>query len=145
MTAYLDSSALIKLYVKEEKSETVAKYVRALAAPLPFSQLHDLELKNALRLKLFRKEATRKRVEASIRLVDQDLTDGVLQRPALSWIDVFGRAQELSGEYSSQIGCRSLDLLHVASATLLDLTDFMTFDDRQGILAFKVGLQPVEI
>lgn len=63
--AYLDSSALIKLYVTEAHSTEVAHFVSMLAHALPFSHLHDLEMKNGLRLKVFRQEASNESVEAA--------------------------------------------------------------------------------
>lgn len=143
MRAYLDSSALIKLYVKEEKSAFVASYVKSLKMPLPFSFLHEIELKNALRLKVFRKEGTPTQVQASIRLMDRDLISNVLERAVLDWADVFGEAEELSHHHAASVGCRSLDLLHVASACLLEAKNFLTFDTRQMALALEAGLVPV--
>lgn len=141
MSSYLDSSALIKLYVPEAGSERVSEYARRLPHPLPFSHLHELEMKNALHLKLFRREAAAKAVDESIRAMDGDLAAGVLSRPELDWFDVFRRAWTLAREHSAKIGCRSLDLLHVASALFLEATDFLTFDDRQARLARATGLE----
>jgi predicted nucleic acid-binding protein len=59
----------------------------------------------------------------------------------LNWFDVFRRASKLACEHSSEIGCRSLDLLHVASALVLEATTFLTFDDRQALLARVTGLE----
>lgn len=143
MKAYLDSSALVKLYVTEAKSLVVSEYAQTLAEPLPFSHLHDLELRNGLRLKTFRKEASSQSVAASLKLLDQDLAAGILIRPELNWFDVFRSAEELSGEHSRKIGCRSLDLLHVACALLLESEEFVTFDHRQATLAKRAGLKIV--
>ena len=142
---YLDSSALIKLYVPEVQSAKVSVFVGSLKHPLPFSHLHDLEMKNGLRLKLFRGEASEKSVEAAIQTIEGDHSSGVLFRPELNWFDVFRKAESLSGSHSSVLGCRSLDLLHVASAVLLKSRDFLTFDERQSALAQKAGLNSVRI
>jgi hypothetical protein len=58
----------------------------------------------------------------------------------LSWFDVFRRATAIAGEHSSKIGSRSLDVLHVACALILESTEFLTFDDGQGRLARVTGL-----
>lgn len=141
MISYLDSSALIKLYVPEAGSQRVSQYARALPHPIPFSHLHELEMKNALQLKLFRREATATAVDASGLSIDEDFADGVLSRPELNWFDVFRRASTLAREHSSTTGARSLDLLHVASALVLETTTFLTFDDRQARLARAAGLK----
>ena len=140
MSSYLDSSALIKLYVSEAGSDRVSGYARRLQHPIPYSHLHELEMKNALQLKLFRREAKATAVDASVRAIDEDFAAGVLSRPELNWFDVFRRASTISVEHSSKIGCRSLDVLHVASALVLGATEFLTFDDRQARLARVTGL-----
>jgi predicted nucleic acid-binding protein len=145
VTSYLDSSVLIKLYVSERESEKVVKYVHTLPEAVPFTHLHEIELKNGLRLKQFRREAHKERVRASIQLIDKDLAAGVLQRLSLSWPEVFRGAEDLSLRYSALAGCRSLDLLHVASARLLRITDFLTYDQRQAGLAAKAGLKVISI
>ena len=145
MRVYLDSSAIVKLYVPEAETPSVAAYVRGLKEPLPFSHLHEIEVKNALRLKVFRKEAFSRPVSTSIRTIDKDLGLQILKRPDLNWGDVFRRAEELSKRFSSRSGSRSLDLLHVASCLLIPCRDFLTFDDRQAIVARKAGLHMVRL
>ena len=145
MTIYIDSSALIKLYVNESGSTKVATYVKSLAAPIIFSHLHEVEIKNGLRLKLFRKETSRSTVEASIRLIEEDLASGILERRNLKWLDVFRKAEEFSQDYSPNLGCRTLDLLHIASAALLEATHLLTFDARQADLAKRLGLKPIQL
>lgn len=139
MSSYFDSSALIKLYVAEAGSDRVSGYARRLLHPIPYSHLHELEMKNALQLKLFRREATASAVDGSVRAIDEDFAAGVLSRPELNWFDVFRRASTLARAHSSKIGCRSLDLMHVACALVLEATDFLTFDDRQAHLARATG------
>ncbi len=141
MSVYLDSSAIVKLYAPEPDSASVNAYVRGLKEPLPFSHLHELEVKNALRLKVFRKEAPSRHVLKSIRAIDKDLGLQILKRPDLDWADVFRKADELSKRFLSRSGSRSLDLLHVASCLLLPSRDFLTFDDRQARVARKAGLR----
>ena len=145
MRAYLDSSAIVKLYVPEAETLSVAAYVRTLKEPLPFSHLHEIEVKNALRLKLFRKEALSRPVSKSIRTIDEDVDLQILRRPELNWVDVFRRAEELSKRFTPRSGSRSLDLLHVASCLLIPCRDFLTFDERQAIVARKAGLHVVRL
>lgn len=140
---YLDSSAIVKLYYFEENTARVSAFVRRLGAPIPFSHLHSLEIRNSLRLKVFRREASPAQLKASLNLIDDDLESGMLLRPALNWLEVFRHAETLSRTYSRHLGCRSLDLLHVAACLLLEAEDFLTFDDRQALLAKKAGLNLV--
>jgi predicted nucleic acid-binding protein len=145
LTVYLDSSAVVKLYIPEVDSELLANYVRRLKDPLPFSHLHELEIKNALRLKAFRKDAQARQVSKSIRLIDKDRDSYILKRPELNWVDVFRKAGELSMRFTGRSGSRSLDLLHVASCLLIPCSEFLTFDSRQASFARKAGLRLIRL
>ncbi|HET9129484.1 MAG TPA: type II toxin-antitoxin system VapC family toxin [Terriglobia bacterium] len=145
MTVYLDSSALVKLYVPEVHSASVVEFVHSLKDPLLFSHLHEIEVKNAIRLKSFRKELSLRAAAMAIRSIEKDLTAQILIRPNLNWIDVFRKAFELSGRYSSRFGSRPLDLLHVATGLLIPCSDLVTFDERQATVAKKSGLHLVRL
>ena len=132
---------MVKLYVPEAHSTKVSTYAKSLSHPIFCSHLHDLEIRNGLRLKIFRGEVTAKSVAASLQLLDEDLRAGILVRPELNWLDVFRRAETISKEHSSKLGVRSLDLLHIASALILQADAFLTFDDRQLVAAKRAGLQ----
>ena len=58
---------------------------------------------------------------------------------------VFEGALRLSAVYSRRLGTRTLDLLHVAAACLLDAKEFITSDQRQSDLAQREGLKVVLI
>ena len=55
---YLDTSALLKLYLHEQASEWVQEQVEAQSDPLPIWELQEAELTNALRLKVFWRDIT---------------------------------------------------------------------------------------
>jgi predicted nucleic acid-binding protein len=141
--AYLDSSAIVKLYAPEAETAAVAEYVRSLKEALPFSRLHAIEVKNALRLKVYRKESPARPVSLAIRLIEKDVSARVLERPELDWPEVFRKADELSKRFASRWGSRSLDLLHVASCMLIGCRDFLSYDERQVVVAKKAGLHVV--
>lgn len=145
MKVYLDSSAIVKLYAPEAETAAVAEYVRSLKEALPFSHLHAIEVKNALRLKVFRKESPARPVSQAIRLIEKDVSARVLERPELDWPEVFRKADELSKRFSSRWGSRSLDLLHVASCVLIGCRDFLSYDERQVVIARKAGLHVVRL
>jgi hypothetical protein len=69
----------------------------------------------------------------------------VLLRPDLNWFDVYREAEALSRALTTSLGTRSLDLLHVACALLLDADGFITFDGRQAALGAKAGLNIVTL
>jgi hypothetical protein len=94
---------------------------------------------------VFRREASKAELKASLSLIDDDLENGLLLRPNLNWFEVFRQAESLSRTHSSGLGSRSLDLLHLACCLQLESEDFLTFDDRQAAVAKKAGLNLVTL
>jgi predicted nucleic acid-binding protein len=140
---YLDTGCLLKLYYPEPESESVAKLVVEEAIVLV--ALHELELANALELKLFRREAKLSQVRAVHEFVAADLRDGKLHRPALVWDDVLQDSTALARSHTRKLGCRSLDILHCAAARRLAVDMFVTTDARQKRLANAIGLRCVSL
>jgi hypothetical protein len=68
---------------------------------------------------------------------------GRYKQADLLWRATLKRAADLSREHTAALGCRSLDVLHVASAIELEFKRFTTFDSRQQQLARAVGLKLV--
>jgi predicted nucleic acid-binding protein len=135
---YLDTGCLIKLYYPEPESLRVQSLVSG--EPIAVAALHDLELYNALELKIFRKEASATQVRKTRAVLEEDLRHGVLHRPSVSWEDALADAISLSKSHTRAFGCRSLDVLHCALARLLRASAFITTDVRQRRLATKIGL-----
>lgn len=140
MTLWLDTSVLVSLYVPEPRSARVARLVRRAGEPVLFSQLHELELANALRLRVFRRDAERKQVDATRAGIAEDLEAGVLRRVAVDWPVALAKAIELADEHASRVGCRSLDVLHVSAAMTTAIDRFVTADRRQCAVARRAGL-----
>jgi predicted nucleic acid-binding protein len=53
------------------------------------------------------------------------------------------KANELSDNYSANLGCRTLDIIHVAAAILIGAREFVTFDARQAEMAKQAGLKVI--
>lgn len=107
---------------------------------LPFTPLHRHELRNALRLAVFRKEIDTQRRSAAFADIDSDLTDNILAHTPIHWTDAFSEAEQLARVYTETLGIRSLDLLHLGIALSLGAKRFLTFDLRQVDLAKAAGL-----
>jgi predicted nucleic acid-binding protein len=135
---YLDTGCLLKLYYPEPESEAVANLV--LEQAIVLLALHELELSNALELKLFRKEAKLGQVRAVHEFIEADLRSGKLHRPALVWDTVLQDSKALARGHTRKIGCRSLDILHCSAARMLAAKSFVTTDARQKRLAAVMGL-----
>ena len=137
---YVDTGVLAKLYTNESNSASAIQLVQVHPAPLPLTEWQELELKTALRLKAFRHEIDTGGLQSSLNHLAADLVAGRWQRPACSHGDVFEQAESLSSDYATIIGCRTLDILHVAAALVIGARDFVTFDARQSELARQVGV-----
>jgi predicted nucleic acid-binding protein len=61
------------------------------------------------------------------------------------WRATLRRAGEISREYTTTLGCRTLDVLHVATALQLGLGSLLTFDHRQQDLAQATGLRVLRL
>jgi predicted nucleic acid-binding protein len=138
--AYLDSSALVKLYYPEPESERVERWVHLHNPQLLFTSLHALELRNAMNLKLFRDEISGGQYAAWARRFEQDRSHGVLHSIAPNWSRVFLQAEHIAESASRRSGTRSLDVLHIAAANDSATDVFITNDARQGHAAKQFGL-----
>lgn len=72
---------------------------------------------------------------------DADIASGLLQKVSPDKASVFRKANELSETHSASLGCRTLDILHVAAAVVIGAKNFVTFDARQAALATKAGMK----
>ena len=141
MDAYFDSAIIVKLYVREATSPDAIRLVGAYVAPYWLTQWQALEVKNAIRVKSFRKEITAAEMNQSIAAFEQDIATGRWQRPVYAAATVEQKAEELSASHSAVLGCRTLDIIHVAAALVLEAKEFVTFDTRQAELAKQAGLK----
>ena len=141
MIAYADTGFLCSLYAPDAHSVRAAARMKRQELPLPFTWLHQLEFRNALRLRIFRKEITPAERDASLNALLADLAAGVLTITAPPLAEVMTEAERLSALHSEKLGSRSLDILHVACGLVLGLPQFITFDKRQAALARAAGLQ----
>lgn len=141
MSEYADTSFLCSLYAPDAHSPRVIARMRRQTLPLPFTWLHQVELRNALRLRIFRHEITRAQREASLNALLADLAGGVLTATSPDHAALMTETERLSARYSERLGTRSLDILHVAAAIVLGRNAFLTFDDRPRALARAVRLR----
>jgi hypothetical protein len=100
-----------------------------------------LEFRNALRLRIFRREITPRQRDASLNLLLSDLASGVVAHSQPPLAEMMTESERLSSSHSERLGTRSLDILHVAAALVLGSSVFLTFDVRQAKLAKSAGLK----
>ena len=140
---YLDTGCLVKLYDPEADSEVVAS--KSARLPSVFTPLHKLELTSAMRLKVFRQEATEEQVLATLRSVSEDLAAGKLIAIDNVNSTTIHDAVGLANKHSSGTGSRSLDTLHCALVQSLEISAFLSTDARQLAMAKLIGLSVIDL
>ena len=135
---YLDTSAFLKLYIREAGSEQVQSMVVSQFEPLPVWEILEMELCNALNLKVFRGELEMSESAVQYSLFRQRQAKGFYFVPELRRAQLMADFRLLS-ELTPRLGCRTMDILHVACAMQLKPDVFLTFDRRQLELAQTPG------
>jgi predicted nucleic acid-binding protein len=129
---YLDTSALLRLYLEDEHSETVERLVGG-AAKVYTSELTELEARVGLVRALHDKRLDEAEFEMVLEKLSSDFADGY---------DIVGYERVLSrraGELArSEPGLRSYDALHLASAECSGAL-MMTYDRRLSAAAKNHG------
>jgi predicted nucleic acid-binding protein len=144
VTTYVDSSALVPVYVAERFSRAARSVVRSVPQ-VPFTAIHRLEVPNAFERLVGRGLMSRDEFRAVHAHVQEDLEDQRLIPVAMDLERVFANAGELSRLHAAKFLARSLDLLHVAAAHIALCTTFVSADDRQLGVAKASGLKVVDI
>jgi predicted nucleic acid-binding protein len=140
LNTYADTSFLVRIYLTQSDSPNALAFMRDYRDPLPFTPLHRHELRNALRLAVFRQEIDTERRNAAFADIDSDLADGILAHVPIRWTDAFREAEHLGKAHTEALGIRGVDLLHASIALTLGAKRFLTFDLRQVELAKSAGL-----
>jgi predicted nucleic acid-binding protein len=140
MRVYADSSFLVSCYLLDANTGLAKAFLSDHDGPLPFTALHELEVRNALRLGVFRQVITDEQAKAAAAAIDADVRNGRLVRTPVKWSAAFRATLRLSEQHAATTGTRSLDILHIASARALRMKELATFDSRQRTLAAAAGL-----
>ena len=139
--AYPDSSFLVSLHRADAHQPGARSFLARTAFSLPFTPLHRVEVRNALRNAVAFGDMERAGCQLAFQQIEEDLRDGILIHTAVEWTNIFRRADELSEQYAAREGQRTVDLLHVAIALECRAEIFISFDRRQRRLAAAAGLR----
>ena len=127
MKIYADASFLISLYSLDANSAIAGQTIRASSGDRYVTVFGELEVVNALHLRVFRKELSGSQVQSSLSDFEKDMRDGIfLLRPLPK--QVFEQAGDLSRATTACLGIRAVDLLHVAAALELAADYLYSFD-----------------
>ncbi len=141
MNHYADSSFLVSCYILDTNTSQAKAWLSRAAVTLPWTELHRLEVRNALELGVFRGVLARNDATLAHQNLQGDVRSGLLERTKVKWPVTFRLAARLSERHSAAVGTRSLDVLHVAAAKALRAREFVSFDARQRALAAAIGLK----
>lgn len=136
---YLDSGALVKLYIVESGSSLVQDNV-ARADILPLNPLQSSEVQNAILAAHGRGFISAEAMEKTLDNFSADIRAGYFMETVPDWEAVWHRAMILARRHTRTILCRTLDILHVAIADLSDVDEMLTGDRRQHQLGQAIGL-----
>lgn len=140
MVAFADTGFIASLYLEESTSKAADAALGVKREPLPLTPLVALELRNAFNRAVQRQRITAAQRDALWQDVEADLASSFLVLTPVASAALHDSARQLSDRYTPTLGTRSLDLLHVAAALLLDAEVFLSFDDRQRKAAASEGL-----
>ena len=141
MSDYAATGFICSLYAPDAHTERACKRMDQQGTPIAFSWLNQVEFRNALRLRVFRKEISASQRDHSLNLLLADLSAGIFEHMEVASSHVLIETERLSARHSEKLGTRSLDILHVAIAVVLGCERFLSFDTRQIKLAQAAGLQ----
>ncbi len=138
---YADSSFLASLYLPDSKTDAASGFLGRAQTPLAFTPFNRVELRNALRNMVARRDATSGAVARAFSLIENDLNQGLLIEKTLDTVKLLNAAEGLSARHAEKHAIRCVDLLHVASAHVLGIEMFLTFDRQQTAFAQQTGLK----
>ena len=141
MRAYADTSFLFALMVRDANSGAALEFLGSKRPTLPFTALQRVELRNAIRLAVFRGHIAAPTANAAVGRIARDQENGNLLDSTLSWPELIGEADRIGERLTAAIGIRTIGLLHIGAAFSLGLKDFLTFDRRQKACAKASGLR----
>jgi predicted nucleic acid-binding protein len=140
LKVYADPSFIVSLYSPDANSTAAARTMHASSGDRFITTFGELEVVNAMGLRIFRKEVSAAQSQSSLIEFENDLRDGIFQLRGLP-DSILERARRLSRQTTAKLGTRTADLLHVAAAIELGVDCLYTFDLHQRKLAQAVRLK----
>lgn len=137
-SAYLDTSALAKWYLKEEGSEEFVGYLRALDSAV-ISNLTTIEMRSLLSRRRRMGELSTELESEIFAVFQEDISCGWLQHYPVEEAR-FAEATNLIGRYPNH-PLRTLDALHLAQAVSTGIRQIATADEVMAKAARSIGLE----
>ena len=148
MTSYCDTSFFLRQLVpgsQRARAMQVAAELERRFGFVPITSFTRFEVIQALRFDAWRNRNDRSKglppdlVEAALNLFLAEIGSSFQLVPIL-WETVFAQA-ELFTRSTPEAGWRTVDLVHVATATSMQSAEFFSFDEQQNLLAGRQELK----
>jgi predicted nucleic acid-binding protein len=139
LTIYADTSFFVSLYLTDRHTAEVERRLRSRPS-LWMTPLHVAEWTHAIEQHVFRQAISRGEADRLLQRFQEHRAQKLWREAPLP-DRVFEVCAELAHRHAAQLGVRTLDTLHVASALELKAKHFWTFDARQTKLALAAGLK----
>ena len=140
MVTFCDTSFLYSLYGNDAHSPRAVAWVKHSSKAIHLNHLAHFEFGNALRFSEFRKVVPAGTAAMYWAGFEAAIAQKRLVVMTTNLADIVEEAKRISSQRTLNGGHRSFDILHVASAIVVDATQFLTFDDNQKKLAEAEGL-----
>ena len=147
MTAFPDTSFLFALYRSQDNSAAARKHYDAMTEPVAVSGLLLYEFRQAMRFHVWlhaqnsKKGVPAKEAAQALADLERNLASGALQIVSAETAHVLRVAERLSAAHTKASGHRAFDVLHLATALVLEAEEFISFDLNQRKLAAAEGLK----
>jgi predicted nucleic acid-binding protein len=141
MRAYADTSFIAALYHPGEMTRKAVACMSSQQEPLVLTEVQLAETRNSFRLRVAHKRSSSKEVFRALAQFDRDISEGISEFVPTDWPRTFEEFEKISRKFTEQSGHRFADILHVASALILETRIFLTFDQRQARLAKALGMK----
>lgn len=145
---YCDSSFVVALFVPGDRFAPIASGIASkLSQGIPIIPVGEVELINRIHRGLGNNTMDANQHAAVLRQFEEDIADGILIRKTPKPQEHLHEALRLSRKHAPHLNIRSLDILHVAAARVLNITAFASFDKNQREMASAAGLRiaPIKI
>jgi predicted nucleic acid-binding protein len=140
---YFDTGVALKLVIEEPLSGRVRAFVRKRHTAVPFSLLMEVEIENALHALRYRNAITDHQLAGARSLLAEMTAEGRFLVVDLSLDRIASETLSLAPLVTVKSGCRTLDLMHVATAKLLKSDAFVSTDRRQIKAARLCGMRTI--
>jgi len=146
MSAFADTSFLFAFYFPRDASARAVETVQGATEPLLLTPLVDFEFRQAVWFEVFLRRSGQPRglaevqAQTGLAAYELDCEAGLWTPARVHWDLLLGTGRELTLKHTASTGCRSFDLLHVASALCAGARAFHSFDLAQCDIAKAEGL-----